>query len=297
MTLRGQLFEQTEKVTGIGKALMLVFGLLELELCGVAFALQSCTLGQPQALHLQRLQLRLQCFQFAQLLVMAVFQCLACVWGHGLHATGLLLQLREGFTGVLGRFKSGLAQTAVEAGVGEFFQQAAALVVVGLEKGGELALRQQHRAGELGQGQAEPGFEQFPELAFLAAGQQLIAVQVEQALVAGLQATVALFARALDLPAGAIAAVIHADKVHFGVAAGATAAQQVAFVATADLVTAVGHLVQWRHTVQPGCAAEQRQAQGVEEGAFASAGRPGDGEQAGAGQWLGGEVDGLFTGQ
>jgi hypothetical protein len=54
-----------------------------------------------------------------------------------------------------------LAQAGVDRGVGELFQQFAALFVVGLEEGAELALGQHHRAGELFEVQAQAGFDQL----------------------------------------------------------------------------------------------------------------------------------------
>src|SRR5690606_39472008 len=81
------------------------------------------------------------------LLAMAGFECLPRLGFQWLQTAELLLQLGEGFAGALGRFERSLAEAAVEAGVGELFQQGAALVVVGLEEGGELALCQQHGAG------------------------------------------------------------------------------------------------------------------------------------------------------
>src|SRR5690606_24300720 len=129
------------------------------------------------------------------------------------------------------------------------------------------------------------------------AGQQGAAVEIREALAAGLQAPVDLLAGALDLPAGAVAVTVDTDEVHLGMAAATAAAQQVALVAAADLGVAVRYLVQRRDVIEPWRAAEQRQAQGVEDGALAGARRAGDGKQAGAGQRLGGEVDDLLAGQ
>src|SRR5690606_10379885 len=97
-------------------------------------------------------------------------------------------------------------------------------------------------------------------------------------------------------PAGAVAMAVDTDEIHLGMTAAAAAPQQVALVAAADLGVAVRYLVQRRDVVEPRRAAEQRQAQSVEDGALAGAGGACDSEQAGAGQRLGGEVDDLLAG-
>ncbi len=297
MALRRQLLEQVEDAPGLGEVFALVFGILQLLACRFALVFQALQFAEPLPLRFQRLELLLQRFQFVELSLMFALQFVTLLRLQWLQAAGLLLQTGEAFLRLLGGLEGGLAEAAVEAGIGELFQEGAALVVVGLEEGGKFALRQQHGAGELGQGQPKAGFEQFLEFAFLAAGQERAAVEIRKALAAGLQAAVDLLAGALDLPACAVAVTVDADEIDLGVAAAAAAAQQVALVATADLGIYLGHLVQRRNAVEPRRAAEQRQAQGVENGALAGTGGPGDGEQPGAGQGFGGEIDDLLTGQ
>ncbi|RMT64097.1 hypothetical protein ALP43_200256 [Pseudomonas azotoformans] len=86
-----------------------------------------------------------------------------------------------GVLGLFGLVERTAAELGVERGVGELFQQFAALIVIGLEEGAELALRQQHRTGELFEVQAQGQFQLGLVFGFLA-GQQLVAVQVDQAL-------------------------------------------------------------------------------------------------------------------
>jgi len=192
MALRREQFEQLENTPGLGQALALVFSVLQLLAGGFALAFQALQLAEPLPLGFQYLELLLQLLQFVELGPMFALQCFTLLRFQRLQAAGLLFQAGQAFLRLLGGLEGGLAEAAVEAGIGEFFQQGAALVVVGLEEGGKLALRQQHGAGELGQGQAQTGFEQLFEFALLAAGQERAAVQVGEALAAGLQAAVDL---------------------------------------------------------------------------------------------------------
>ena len=244
MALRRQLLEQSEDAPGVCQIFLFFLSLGELPLGSVTLFSQARHILQPLALLFERFETLLQVSKLGLLLLSLYFERLTRFGVHRLHTTGLLLQGGKCFAGAFGCFERGLAQTTVEAGVGEFFQQRAAVVVIGLEEGGKLALRQQHGTGELRQGEPEFGFEQLFEFPFLAAGQQLVAVQVEQALAAGLQLAVDLFPCALDLPAGTVAVAVDANEIHLGIAVGATAAQQVAFIAAADLVLAVRDLAQ-----------------------------------------------------
>ena len=201
----------------------------------------------------------------------------------------LVLQQLVRVLGFLGLVECALAQAGVEGGVGEFLQQFAAFVVIGFEKGAELALGQHHGTGELFEVQAQACFELDLVIPFLA-GQQLVAVQVTQALAAGLQFAGGLFAGAVGFPAGAVAAPVDADKVDFGIALTGATAQQGARVAGGNLAVSIRHLGIAAGVVQSWHGAKQGQAQGVEQGAFAGAGGAGDGEQASAGQGLGGKV-------
>ncbi|MNN50376.1 hypothetical protein D3C81_1649590 [compost metagenome] len=106
-----------------------------------------------------------------------------------------------------------------------------------------------------------------------------------------LQFAVGFVAGAVGFPAGTVAAAIDTDEIDFGKAAAGAPAQQVARVGGGDVAVGVGHFGLTAYVIEPRYGAEQRQAQGVEQGALAGTGGPGDGEQAGAGQRLGGEVD------
>ncbi|MNE00697.1 hypothetical protein D3C80_931130 [compost metagenome] len=116
------------------------------------------------------------------------------------------------------------AQLAVDRRVGKLFQQLAALFVIGLEEGAELALGQHHRTGELFEVQAQARLDQLLVFGLALVAQQLVAVQVVQALAAALQLAVGFVAGAVGFPACAIATAIDTDEVDFGkTAAGAAA--------------------------------------------------------------------------
>ncbi len=157
MTLWRQLLEQGEDAAGVGQVFLLRFGLLQLRLGGIAFVLQAHQIGQPLALLLQGLELLLRASQRVLLLAMAGFERLPCFGFQWLQTAELLLQLGEGFAGALGRFERGLAEAAVETGVGELFQQGAALIIPGLQKSTELALREENSSSELSK--VEPKLE------------------------------------------------------------------------------------------------------------------------------------------
>ena len=270
-------------------------GLGQLTLCVLAGLQQPLLLGEPLLLAFQTLQ----CLLLLETRLGVGFQRRLepgpGLLGQGQAAFQALLELLALLVGLAGALIGGFAQLAVQAGVGEFLQQCAAVVVAGLEEGAEFALGQQHGASELGEIEAELLLQLFAELAFLVRCQHLLGLQVLEALLALLQGAVRLVPGAPGFPAGAIAVAVDADEIHFGVAAGATAAQQVAFVVAGQLVPAIGNLAAGRSAFQPRRAAEQGQAQGVQHGALAGAGRTGDGEQAGAGQRFAGEVDFLLA--
>ena len=171
MALRRQLLEQSEDAPGVCQILLFFLSLAELPLGGVTLLLQSRQILQPLALLFKRFETLLEVSKLGLLLLSLYFERLTCLGVHRLHAAGLLLQGGQCFAGSFGCFERRLAQAAVEARVGQLFQQRAAVVVIGLEKGGKLALRQQHGAGELRQGEPEFGFEQLFEFPLLAAGQ------------------------------------------------------------------------------------------------------------------------------
>jgi hypothetical protein len=201
-----------------------------------------------------------------------------------------------GFAGLLGLVEGPATQAGVQRRVGEFFQQFAAVVVISLEEGAELALRQQHGAGELFKVQAQRGFELGLVFAFLT-GQQLILIDIAQALATDLQLATGLFPGTIGFPASTITATVDTDEIHFGVAFAGAATQQGARVTGADFAVGVRHLGVATGVVQARHGTEQGQAQRVEQGAFAGAGGAGDGEQSRAGQGFGGEVDFKRPGQ
>ena len=133
--------------------------------------------------------------------------------GQGQAAFQALLELLALLVGLAGALIGGFAQLAVQAGVGEFLQQCAAVVVAGLEEGAEFALGQQHGASELGEIEAELLLQLFAELAFLVRCQHLLGLQVLEALLALLQGAVRLVPGAPGFPAGAIAVAVDADEI------------------------------------------------------------------------------------
>ncbi|MNO94127.1 hypothetical protein D3C76_857400 [compost metagenome] len=296
MPLRGELFEARQLQALAGQAFPGLAGTVQLFGSSQLRVMQTAQLQEPGMLQLKLLELRLL---MSKLLLRGVEALIEL--GTGLRrqwrdAAGLVLQLFVGLTGFLGLVEGPTAQAGVERGVGEFFQQFAAVVVIGLEEGAELALRQQHGPGELFEIQAQCGFELGLVFTFLA-GQQLILIEVAQALAAGLQFATGLFPGAIGFPACAITAAVDADKIHFGITFASAAAQQGARVAGADFAIGVRHLGVAPGVVQPRHGTEQGQAQRVEQGALAGAGGAGDGEQSGTGQGFGGEVDFKRPGQ
>ncbi len=139
-------------------------------------------------------------------------------------------------------------------------------------------LRQQRRAGELFEVQAQGQLQLGLVFGFLAR-QQLVAVQVDQALPAVLQLAAGFVAGAVGFPARTVAAAVDADKVDLGIPAAGAASQQRARVADGNIAVGVGHLG-LAGIAQAWHGTEQRQAQRVEQGTFAGAGRPGNREQA-----------------
>ncbi|MNH89105.1 hypothetical protein D3C81_623020 [compost metagenome] len=247
-------------------------------------------------LQFQLLELRLLEFQLLLRRIEALIQFRPGFGRQRRDTAGLILQQLVGFASFFGLVEGATAETGVERGVGEFFQQFAAVVVIGLEERAELALRQQHGTGELFEVQSQRGFELSLVFTFLA-GQQLILIDIAQALATGLQLAAGLFPGAIGFPARAIMATVDADEIDFGIAFAGAATQQGARVAGADFAIGVRHLGVAPGVVQSRYGAEQRQAQGVEQGAFTGARGAGDGEQSGAGQRFGGEVDFKRPGQ
>ncbi|MNS01879.1 hypothetical protein D3C72_331710 [compost metagenome] len=206
------------------------------------------------------------------------------------HAGRLILQQLMRFAGFFSLVEGAAAETGVQRGVGEFFQQFAAVVVVGLEERTELALGQQHGAGELFEVQAERSFQLSFVFTFLA-GEQLILIDVAQALPAGLQLAAGLLARTVSFPTCPIATAIDTDEIHFGITFAGAATQQSARVAGGNFAVGIRDFGVTASVVQTRHRAKQRQAQGVEQSTFTSAGRAGNRKQTGTGQRFSSEID------
>ena len=291
MALRRQLLQALQAQAFGGQDLRLCLGFLQLLGGAVPGLLPLAQFLEPAVLGLQLLELQLPGLELvtggAQLLVQfGTF----LGWQRG-DAAGLGSEGLVRFVGFLGLAEGALAQLAVDRRVGELFQQLAALLVVGLEEGAELALGQHHRAGELFEVEPQARFDQLLVFGFALVAQQLPVVQVGEALAAALQLAVGLVPGAVGFPASAVATAVDADEIHLGVAAAGAPAQQRARIAGGNVAVDIRDLVFLGDVVQPRHGAEQRQAQGVEQGALAGAGGAGDGEQAGAGQGFGAEVD------
>lgn len=295
MTLRCQLLQAAEVLALRGLGVPLRLRALQLFGRGELAFLPFAQLLEPRVLQLQLLELGLLGLELLLRRVELLIQFGAGFGGQGHHAGGLVLQLLVRVPGVFGLVKGAPPELGVKRGIGELFQQLAALVVIGLEERAELALRQQHGAGELFEVQAQGQFQLGLVFGFLA-GQQLIAVQVDQALAAVLQLAAGLVAGAVGFPACPVATAADADKIHFSITAARAASQQGARVADGNIAVGIRHL-RLAGIAQAGHRAKQRQAQGIEQGAFTGAGRPGDGKQTGTGQGLGGEVDLERSGQ
>ena len=200
--------------------------------------------------------------------------------GQGL---GSLLLAKQVLLDPAGLEVGALRDPAVDVGAGHALQQVGALVALGAQKGRKVALRQQHGAAELVEGQADDALDGGQHLGLVAAD-GLLGLLVQQLHLDGLQLAAGGFPRAPHRPARAIAPPVGADKAHLGMAAARAAAQQVARVADAQVVVGpVRDLVQ-RILVEPGRAVVQRQAQRVQQRALAGAGGAGDGKQARLGQ-------------
>ncbi|MET3717512.1 hypothetical protein ABMD26_003760 [Pseudomonas sp. PvP001] len=257
--------------------------------CRLAVVAQAPVFAVPLLLLFHLLEMRLVLPQLLAGGVKFQIQRFARFGGQWRDTGGLVLPVLELLAGVAALFEGAFAQARIERGVGELFQQFAAFVVVGFEKGTEFALRQHHRTGELLEVQPQAGFQQLLVFTFLA-GEQLVIVQIAQRLPAVLQLARRFVPCPVGLPARAIATTVDAEEIHFRIARPGTPTQQGARVVAADFTVGVGHLGTLRRIAQARYGAKQRQAQGVEQGALARAGGAGDGEQTGAGQRFGGEV-------
>lgn len=153
----------------------------------------------------------------------------------------LAFQFSDGLAGGALALMGGHRDLGVMAGIGQFLQQLRAFIVFGAQEGAELALRQQHGAGELREIQPQPvddqrlgvivgGVEGLSRLGVIAGGQQL------EMLPGILQAAAGLAACAADRPAGAIAQPIAADEIHLGLAFAAATPEQAARVLERQLM-------------------------------------------------------------
>ncbi|EGH16323.1 hypothetical protein Pgy4_25003, partial [Pseudomonas savastanoi pv. glycinea str. race 4] len=128
----------------------------------------------------------------------------------------------KGFKRFLGLFALAVGappELAVDGGIGQLLQQFAAFLIVGLEEGAELALGKHHGTGELLEVEPQTVLDQLLEFTLALVAEHLFAVQVGQDLATGLQLFGRVVACAVGFPAGAITALIDADKVHFCVTA------------------------------------------------------------------------------
>ena len=174
----------------------------------------------------------------------------------------------------------GDGDAAVDGGSGDLFEQRRAFVRRGAEEGGEVALRQQHGAGEAlvvhpgeffdgGGGVFQPGGEDF---AARSVGKFVSGV---------LQFAARLAPRTVLAPVAAVASGAGAEG-DFGVAMAAVAAH--------------GFVARLADALQPGRAAVEGEADGVQYGGFARAGRAGQGvDVVGVGGMV--EVDFPFAGK
>ena len=196
------------------------------------------------------------------------------------------------FEGVAQALVHGDGDAAVDFGAGDLFEQRRAFVRCGAEEGGEVALGEEHGAGEALVVHAGEAFDGGGDV-FEAGGKEFAAFGVGQFVFGVLEFAACFAPRAVLAPMAAVAPGAGAEG-DFGVAGAAVAAHD--FVACfADARKARG-------------AAVEGEADGVEDGGFARAGRAGQGVDVvvvggvvevdfpGAGQGVQvGEADGVDT--
>ena len=290
MTLWGELLQVLQVFAGGLQRCPTELGLRLLTLGVLNLPLQAGLFDEPGVLLLQLTLLGLAAFVAPMRLVQVVVQRPACLGVERQRVAGAVGQRTVRLAGLPSAGERALAQLRVDRSVRQLFQQLAAFAVIGLQERTELALRQHHGAGELLEIQPQARFDLLFVL-LLAAGQQLLGVQVVQALPALLQLAAGFVARTVGVPAGAVALAVDADEIDLGVARTAAPTQQVARVVGGDVALGVRHLGLAAHAVQARHAAEQGQAQSIEQGALTGARRAGDGKQACTGQGFGSEVD------
>jgi hypothetical protein len=195
-------------------------------------------------------------------------------------------------------FERAPRDVAIDGAAGQGFEQFAALVFIGAEEGREFVLGQQHRARKLFERQTDAPFDLAQHFG-LGAAQRLQTGQLVQTHAGRLQRAAGTVARAPHAPARAITLAVVADEIDFRIGFGGAAPQQRA---------AVGHgqhfFADVRQVVAGARAFDearggvvQGQAQSVEQGALAGAGRAADREQAARRQRLALEIDFEVAGQ
>ena len=175
----------------------------------------------------------------------------------------------------------GLRDAAVERGASDLFEDGRALIRCGFEEGGEAALGEQHGARETLEIHAGEGLDLFGDAAQLLV-QDATAVMVGDLVAWRLQLALRAQVGAALTP-GAAEAPGGGGEYRFG--------ETIAGLPRHDLVAALGD------ARQPGRAPVEREAEGIEQGALAGAGRAGDGEQAVGGVGGVAEVDVPFADQ
>ena len=197
-----------------------------------------------------------------------------------LHAVGAGFELLQLLPGLTRLFKHPHRDVAVDFRAGQLLQQFGPVVGAGVQKSGKAALGQQHGFGETRK--IEPGdvgnaLEFVVTLTAQNGACATGAVHTGQFDPWRLQRTVDFVAGAALAPEGAVHSTFH-FKRHFG--------QAVHRVARHDVVR------RSRDAFQARCLVIQREADGIEQRGFASAGRASDRKQAVVTKRRLGEVDG-----
>ncbi len=128
----------------------------------------------PAALGLERFRLGLQVSECLLGGSGSAFQLTASLGVGGSVVGQLRFQSIHGLPGLAGTAVGGHGDRRVLGGAGKALQQVAALIVIGLEEGGELALGEQHGAGELVEGEPQALWQQAVELALLGSEQPVV---------------------------------------------------------------------------------------------------------------------------
>ena len=187
-------------------------------------------------------------------------------------------------------------QLRVDLGAGHALEQLAAILALGAQERGEVALREQRRAAKLIERQTEPLMDRLEGLGLRSAEplrHHGVLVERHERDLLVLQVAIGRTARASHRPARTVAPRIAALEIDLGPALRSAAAQQRArvlraecewiFVAVANDDAAVAR--------QPRRAIEQRDAHRIEQRALAGAGRTDDREHSGDAEWPVREID------